>query len=143
VAGTGIVWALTGDNQTTQAATLRAFDASNVANQLWSSDLNPTRDTPGYFGKNVLPLVANGKVYVGTFSNQLVVYGLLNGPVTGDVNADGKVSCDDIAIVKAAYNRKSTDPGFDARADVVQDNVINSKDLTKVSQQLSSGVVCP
>ena len=143
VAGTGIVWALTGDNQTVQAATLRAFDASNVANQLWTSALNAARDGAGNFAKNVLPVVANGKVYVGNFSGQLNVYGLLNGPVYGDVNADGKVDCADVAIVKASYNLKSTDSGFDARADVVHDNVIDMKDLTAVSQQLAGGASCP
>lgn len=78
VAGTGIVWALTGDSESTQAATLRAYDASNVANQLWTSDMNASRDAAGLFAKNLPPLVANGKVYVGNFSNQLIVYGLLS-----------------------------------------------------------------
>jgi len=32
---------------------------------------------PGSFAKFAIPTVANGKVYVPTFSNQLVVYGLL------------------------------------------------------------------
>ena len=77
--GTGIVWALTGDNQAVQAGTLRAFDASNLSNELWDSDINNARDAAGNFAKNVPPLVANGKVYVGNFSNQLIVYGLLNG----------------------------------------------------------------
>ena len=142
VAGTGIVWAMTGDNETTQAGTLRAFDASNLANQLWTSDLNSVRDSAGAFAKNVPPVVANGKVYVGNFSSQLIVYGLLNGPVPGDVNADGTVNCSDVAIVEASYNRKSTDPGFDARADVVQDNIINIRDLAFVSQHLRRGTVC-
>jgi len=142
VAGTGIVWALTGDNQDTQAATLHAFDATNVATELWNSNLNSTRDAAGSFAKNVPPLVANGKVYVGNFSAQLIVYGLLNGPVPADVNADGKVDCSDVAIVQASFNKKSTDPGFDARADVVQDNIINIRDLAFVSQHLARGTVC-
>ena len=79
VAGTGIVWALTGDNQSVQAGTLHAFDASDLANEIWNSNLNRTRDAAGSFAKDVPPVVANGKVYVGNFSNELIVYGLLTG----------------------------------------------------------------
>jgi hypothetical protein len=84
--GTGIVWAMTGDNENVQAGTLRAFDASNVSSQLWTSDFNEARDSAGSFAKDLPPLVVNGKVYVGNFSSQLIVYGLLNGVGTGPVN---------------------------------------------------------
>jgi hypothetical protein len=83
--GTGIVWALTGDNENTQAGTLRAYDASDVSSQLWTSDVNSSRDSAGIFAKDLPPLVVNGRVYVGNFSNQLIVYGLLGGPGTGPV----------------------------------------------------------
>jgi hypothetical protein len=75
-AGTGILWALTGDKQRIAAATLHAFDATDVSREIWNSDMNPQRDAPGDFAKNVPPLVANGKVYVATFSSELAVYGL-------------------------------------------------------------------
>jgi hypothetical protein len=82
-AGTGIVWALTGDDGSVsgngaQLATLRAFDASNITKELWNSNQNPARDGLGYYAKFLAPVVANGKVYAGTFSNQLVVYGAIN-----------------------------------------------------------------
>ena len=35
------------------------------------------RDALGYFAKFLPPVVANGKVYAGTFSSELVVYGLM------------------------------------------------------------------
>jgi hypothetical protein len=35
------------------------------------------RDRLGAFAKFVAPTIANGRVYVPTFSNQLAVYGLL------------------------------------------------------------------
>ena len=81
-AGTGILWAITGDDGSNsgngfQLATLRAFDATNITNELWNSGQNGARDSLGYLAKFVRPVVANGKVYAGTFSSQLVVYGLL------------------------------------------------------------------
>jgi hypothetical protein len=85
VAGTGIVWATVpvslDANHQTVAGILRAFDAQNVAVELWNSLQNAARDDFGNLAKYAPVIVANGKVYVGTFSNQLVVYGLLsNGP---------------------------------------------------------------
>ena len=39
--------------------------------------MNATRDAMGTFTKFSIPVVANGKLYVITESNQLQVYGLL------------------------------------------------------------------
>jgi len=80
-AGSGIVWAahqLTGDaNQSVRPGILHAYDAANVTNELWNSQQLSTRDGVGNFAKFVPPTVANGKVYLATFSGQLNVYGLL------------------------------------------------------------------
>lgn len=85
--GTGIVWAshpYNGDaNAGTVSGILRAFDASNVAVELWNSKRNPARDDLGNLAKFCPPVVANGKVYLATFSNQLIVYGILNTSPTG------------------------------------------------------------
>ncbi len=74
-----IIWAtrvFSGDaNHTTQPGIVHAFDATNLANELWNSNQNSGRDNVGNFAKNPGPIVANGKVYVPTFSNKLVVYG--------------------------------------------------------------------
>lgn len=81
-AGTGIVWAstpLNGDaNHNTVQGILRAFDASDLTHELWNTQQNIARDDIGNFAKNVPPTVANGKVYMATFSNQIAVYGLLS-----------------------------------------------------------------
>ena len=75
----GIVWTLKTDNYSTQGvATLYAHDATNVANLLYSSAQNATRDNPGNSVKFIVPTVVNGKVYVGSES-QISVFGLLNG----------------------------------------------------------------
>jgi hypothetical protein len=62
--------------------------------------------------------------------------------VAGDLDGDGAVSCGDVAIVKAAYGKRSSQAGFDARADVVKDNLIDARDLAYVSQRLPKGTVC-
>ena len=78
--GTAIVWATTPASDpfsTTVGGELYAFDATNLANQLWSSTQNPSRDSYGNYAKFVAPTIANGKVYVATDSGQIAVYGLL------------------------------------------------------------------
>jgi hypothetical protein len=81
--GTGVLWATVATsgnvfNDVTDPGALYAFDADNVATQLYSSNTNASRDSVGSFGKFVPPMVANGKVYVATFSDKVAVYGLLN-----------------------------------------------------------------
>jgi len=76
-AGTGILWMTAGDHYTPGVpGTLYAFDAMNLNNLLWTSGMN-ARDNLGAFAKFTTPTIANGRVYVATFSNTLAVYGLL------------------------------------------------------------------
>ena len=78
--GSGIVWVTTGNYDVSGVpGTLHALDASDLSVELWNSDMVPDRDTLGWFAKFVSPMVVNGRVYVATFSNALVIYGLLNG----------------------------------------------------------------
>lgn len=75
-AADGIVWETTGNH--TQAGvpgTLHAWNASDLTQELWNSSLQ-AGDVLGSFAKFVSPLIANGRVYVPTFSNQLVIYGM-------------------------------------------------------------------
>jgi hypothetical protein len=88
-AGTGIIWAAINSsadaNQATVAGTLHAYNAQNVTNELWNSDMVSARDALGNFAKFVAPTIANGKVYMATFSNRLNVYGVFPPPVIGVV----------------------------------------------------------
>jgi hypothetical protein len=72
----GIVWVLDDSAYNVGADVLLAYDATNLANLLYSSNTNPTRDNPGTAISYTHPVVANGKVYVGA-DNLLSIYGLL------------------------------------------------------------------
>ena len=77
--GTGILWAshpVAGDAEsTTIAGILRAFDANDINKEIWNSQMN-SRDASGMYAKFAPPTIANGHVYLPTFSNRVVVYGL-------------------------------------------------------------------
>jgi len=71
-AGTGVVWLL----DQAHGPALRAFDATTLARELYTSQQDAKRDGLGSYVKFSVPTVANGRVFVGTGS-QLVVFGLL------------------------------------------------------------------
>jgi hypothetical protein len=79
VAGSGVVWAAhaaTGDAEhDVSPGILRAFDANDVTKELWNNNQNAA-DNAGKYAKFSPPTIANGHVYLSTFSNQVVVYGL-------------------------------------------------------------------
>jgi uncharacterized protein (TIGR03437 family) len=80
----GIVWV----TESSGGGTLRAYDAADLANELYDSGQNRARDALGSYVKFSTPTIANGKVYAGT-QNSLAVYGLLGSPAVGSsvVNA--------------------------------------------------------
>ena len=85
--GTGIVWtssAISGKATGVPVpGAVRAFDATDLATELWDSTQNLARDDVGNYAKFNPPTIANGKVYVGSFSGQLQVYGLNPPPFQG------------------------------------------------------------
>jgi outer membrane protein assembly factor BamB len=78
--GTGILWAsyaVSGDAEhTVSPGILRAFDANDVSKELWNNHQNDRRDGAGNYAKFAAPTIANGHVYLPTFSNLVAVYGL-------------------------------------------------------------------
>ena len=71
----GIVWAL--ESATNAAAVLHAYDATNLAHELYNSGQAANgRDSFGNGNKYIAPLIVNGKVYVGTPTG-VAVFGLL------------------------------------------------------------------
>jgi mono/diheme cytochrome c family protein len=84
----GILWANAalsehGNDHINGPGVLRAYDATDITHELWNSNLDPDRDTPGRVSKNAPPTVVNGKVYLASFgalpsgTGALYVYGLL------------------------------------------------------------------
>jgi hypothetical protein len=78
-ANNAIIWLIdsSGAHVTPNApAILRAFDASNLSNEIYNSGMLASRDAAGPAVRFTVPTVANGKVYIGT-QGELDVYGLL------------------------------------------------------------------
>jgi hypothetical protein len=72
----GIVWIIQADGYVDGSSEiLRAYDATDLQEELYNSNENPRRDNPGGAVKFAVPTIANGKVYVGA-KGQLSVYGL-------------------------------------------------------------------
>ncbi|MEO8676536.1 MAG: hypothetical protein ABI569_13225, partial [Casimicrobiaceae bacterium] len=85
-AGGGIMWLLQAEGwKTAQPAILHAYDATNIANELYNTTQAGARDTLGPAIKFSVPTIVNGKVYVGT-GNALAILGLLSGATTYQVS---------------------------------------------------------
>jgi len=63
-------------------------------------------------------------------------------PVPGDADGDGVVGCSDLSIVKASIGKKPGQAGYDARADVNKDGVVDARDLAYVNARLPAGSTC-
>jgi hypothetical protein len=78
----GIVWAV----QNTSPAVLHAYDAANLTTELYNSNQAANgRDQFGAGNKYITPMIANGRVYVGT-PNGVAVFGVLN-PTSAQLSA--------------------------------------------------------
>ena len=144
----GIVWLVTGDqNVSGNPATLYALDATNVANALWSSAGNASRDAPGAFTKFVPPMVANGRVYLATLSDAVVVYGSLSGSqaagspaISAVVNSasfvSGAVAPGELVTVFGANLGPTSGSSGVVNGNVVADTIENT-------QVLIAGVAAP
>jgi hypothetical protein len=82
-ADSAVLWTLhptrANANRLAVAGILQAYKAEDLRQPIYSSNHDPRgTDDLGDFAKFCPPVVANGRVYVATFSQQLVVYGLLS-----------------------------------------------------------------
>ncbi len=115
-------------NQQTCPGVLRAVRADDVTTELWNSTINPA-DNLGNFSKMNCPTIANGKVYVNTFSNQLMVYGLTNNTTC---NAYPNVASS-VSNSNATYAASSTATGSSAA------NAFDGNQSTSWSSKSSGG----
>ena len=61
----------------------------------------------------------------------------------GDVNADGVVTCADLAAVRAAFGARLGDARYAPEADLDNNGLIDVRDLAVVSRAVPAGTVCP
>jgi hypothetical protein len=116
VTGSAILWAIDSSQYGSPGpgpgpAVLHAFDATNVASELWNSSQVST-DKAGNAVKFAVPTVINGKVYVGT-STEVDVYGLLGtqapaatptfSPVAGTYTTTQNVKLSDTTTGASIY----------------------------------------
>ncbi len=95
----GIVWTIQSDAYGSGGpAILRAYDATNIAVQLYNSSQNLSRDNPGGAVKYTVPVVANGKVYVPAQFG-VAVYGLGSFLATPTITPKGGVFTNSVQVV--------------------------------------------
>jgi len=106
--GSGILWATTADSwPLPSTGTLHAFNADDLSSELWNSSIKTDRDFLGTFTKFANPTVANGKVYVPTFSNALAVY----GPIGSSGGGGASTPVISGLVNAASYANGSVAPG--------------------------------
>ncbi|HEY5004361.1 MAG TPA: malectin domain-containing carbohydrate-binding protein [Ktedonobacteraceae bacterium] len=128
--GTGILWTIGPDS------TLRAYDASNLGNELYDSQQNASRDGLSSYVKYDTAVVTNGQVFVGTAAN-LAIFGLLPSgtpptptpiptPIPGgiQINAGGPAVAPFVA-----------DTDFTGGSTVTSTNAINTSSVSNPAPQ--------
>ncbi len=146
---TGILWIANAlncnANQNTCPGVLYAVNASDVSKTLWTSNDNPG-DAIGNFAKTACPTIANGKVYMATFSNNLNVYGLLaSNPrcLTNIALNKTAVASSNNGAAKMAFDGK-TGTSWTSSSSDPQDIYVDlgaSYDICKVSINWESGSI--
>ena len=139
----GIVWAIenagtSGPDDTGTTAVLHAYDATNLAVELYSSN-QVASDAAGAPVKFTIPVVANGKVYVGTQS-AVAVYGLrVTTPTVNSVSPNNGPATGGTAVTIAGANYAvgaTVTIGGTAATNVV---VVNSTTITATTPAHAAG----
>jgi len=136
----GIFWLTTGDyTRDGVPGTLHALDPTNLSREFWNSGLAANgRDTLGGLAKFATPTIANGRVYVPTFSNSVAIYGALStaatAPSSGTIGAvvngasflAGPVSPGELVTIFGANIGPDVDSGAELDGERLSDSVGNT-----------------
>jgi len=98
-----IAWAIAnaGGTSPTTPCVLRAYNATNIAQELYASDQAGTRDSAGNAVKFIVPTIANGKVYVGA-QYSLTVFGIAASFVaTPTISPNGGIYTNSVTVMLA------------------------------------------
>jgi outer membrane protein assembly factor BamB len=91
----GILWTV--HTSTTGTGLLKAFAADNISQLLYASSTR-AQDSLGSLAKFAAPTIADGRVYIGTADNHLVVYGLSHRAAPDAGSTDGSPPPADAAV---------------------------------------------
>jgi uncharacterized protein (TIGR03437 family) len=145
--GSGVLWVLASASYPLPShAVLHAYNAEDMS-ELWNSDITPS-DVVGAWVKFANPTVANGKVYVPTGGNQLLVYGentigggdttpLITGIVNAASYADGPLAPGEIVAIFG----QNLGPGDLALGNWSQSGMLNSQ--LAATQVTFNGIPAP
>src|SRR5450755_4182050 len=124
-AGTGIVWKIDYGSE------LHAYDASNLADELYNSGQNASRDGLNGYVKFSSPVVTNGQVFVG-LSSSLAIFGLLSssGPPPPPPPGGYQINSGGPAVSPFAADADFTGGGTSATG-----NAINTTGVTNPAPQ--------
>ena len=83
------------------------------------------------------PYSRNAKAIAGGATTKLLaVY------TPGDLDGDRAIGCSDVAVIRRSFGKRQGQSGFDSRADVTLDGVVDVRDLAYVTQRLPVGTRC-
>ena len=102
--------------------------------------------TPNNGSKTVtLPLLATSTARIKIEAVDNIFFDVSNANfsiLVGDANGDGGVACDDLVVIKASMGKRIGQAGFNPRADVNKDGVVDIRDVSMASKSLPAGTVC-